>query len=133
MKLEGGCYCKELRYEVEGEIGMKGQCFCRECQYTTGGDSLFVIGVPEDGFKVTSGELKSFQRKDLDNGVIREFCPNCGTQVASRPMPGMLLIKVGTLDDRSVFDGPQMAIYTCDAQPYHKIPTDIPTFEKLPS
>ena len=47
-------------------------------------------------------------------------------------MPGMLLIKVGTLDDRSAFSGPQMAIYTCDAQPYHRVPTDIPTFEKLP-
>ena len=33
MKIEGGCYCKEVRYESTGEIGLKGQCFCRECQY----------------------------------------------------------------------------------------------------
>ena len=38
---------------------------------------------------------------------------------------------VGTLDDPSVFEGPQMAIYTCDAQKYHAVPTDIPTFEKM--
>ncbi|MEM7410864.1 MAG: GFA family protein [Myxococcota bacterium] len=132
MSYQGGCYCKEVRYEIEGEPAMKGQCFCRECQYATGGDSLLVMGVMDAAFKVTKGELKGFQRKDLDNGVVREFCPSCGTQVVSRPPGGMVMVKVGTLDDPAAFGGPQMAIYTCDKQPYHHVPTDIPTFEKLP-
>jgi len=133
MALTGGCYCKEVRYEATGDIGMKAQCFCRECQYITGGDSLLAIAVPEEGFKLTSGALKSFTRSDLDNAVTREFCPNCGTHVVTRPMPGMLMIKVGSLDDLSVFEsGPQMAIYTCDAQAYHKVPSEIPTFERTP-
>lgn len=132
MKLEGGCYCKEVRYESTGEIGMRAQCFCRECQYITGGDSLLIVGVPEDGFRVTKGALKGFKRPDLENGVTREFCPSCGTHVTTRAMPGMVMIKIGTLDDPSVFEKPQMAIYTCDAQAYHKVPTDIPTFEKVP-
>ena len=59
-------------------------------------------------------------------------CPNCGTHVTSLVMPGMTLIKVGTLDDRSHFGAPEMAIFTCDAQDYHEVPTAIPTFEKLP-
>ena len=132
MAIEGGCYCGALRYQVEGEAIMKGQCFCRECQYITGGDSLLVLGMPEAGFRVTSGELKSFQRSDLENAVTRQFCPTCGTHVASRPMPGMLILKIGTLDDPSVFEGPQMAIFTCDAQAYHRLPTEIPTFERVP-
>ena len=132
MKIEGGCYCKEIRYESEGEIGLRGQCFCRECQYITGGDSLLIIGVPEDGFKVTKGKLKGFKRTDIENAVTREFCPNCGTHVTTRAMPGLVIIKVGTLDDPSIFEGPQMAMYTCDKQAYHHVPTDIPTFDKRP-
>ena len=47
-------------------------------------------------------------------------------------MAGSLLVKVGTLDDRSVFEGPQMVIYTCDAQPFHRPTEGVPTFEKVP-
>ena len=31
MKLEGGCYCGEVRYVAEGEPTLKAQCHCREC------------------------------------------------------------------------------------------------------
>ena len=133
MSMTGGCYCKAVRYEVTGDPAMKAQCFCRECQYSTGGDSLLVMGIPEANFTLTQGELKGFQRSDLENGVIRMFCEQCGTQIASKPMPGMLMLKVGSLDDPSDFPGPDMAIFTCDAQPFHKVPEDIPTFEKMPS
>ena len=133
MKVEGGCYCGEVRYDAEGDPVMKGQCCCRECQYTTGGDSLFIMGMPEAGYSVTKGTPKGFKRTDIENAVTREFCPNCGTQIITRAMPGVVMIKVGTLDDRSVFEGPQMVIYTCDKQPYHNLPSGVPTFEKLPS
>ncbi len=133
MAIEGGCYCGQVRYEAEGDPVLKGQCFCRECQYITGGDSVLIMGVPEPGFKITKGTPKGFKRTDIDNAVTREFCPNCGTHLTTRAMPGMVMIKVGTLDDPSVFGGPQMAIFTCDKQPYHRVPTDIPTFDKLPS
>ena len=73
-----------------------------------------------------------FKRSDIENGVTREFCPNCGTHVTTLAMPGMVMIKVGTLDDPSIFGGPEMAIYTCDKQAYHHVPSDIPTFDKLP-
>jgi hypothetical protein len=132
MKLEGGCYCKEVRYESTGDAVMKGQCFCRECQYITGGDSVLIMGVPEDGFKVTKGKLKGFKRADLERGVTREFCPNCGTHITTRAMPGLVMIKIGSLDDPSVFGGPEMAIFTCDKQSYHRVPEGIPTFDKMP-
>ena len=47
-------------------------------------------------------------------------------------MPGAVLLKVGTLDDPSVFGAPQMAIFTIDEQSYHRVPEGVPTFERLP-
>ena len=132
MKLEGGCYCRNVRYESTGDVGLRGQCFCRECQYISGGDSVLIVGVPEDGFRITKGQTKAFRRSDLEHPVTREFCPDCGTHVTTRAMPGMVMIKVGTLDDPSVFGAPQMAIFTCDKQPYHRLAEGVPSFERLP-
>ena len=134
MEIEGGCYCGALRFKAEGESLFKGQCHCRECQYGSGGGPNFVMGLPESGFKYTSGAPKIFKRPDLDDPVTREFCGNCGTHILARSssMPEAVILKVGTLDDPSIFGGPQMAIFTIDQQSFHMIPEGIATFERMP-
>ncbi|MCE7998028.1 MAG: GFA family protein [Rhodobiaceae bacterium] len=134
MKVEGGCYCGELRYEVEGDALFKAQCHCRECQYISGGSPNVTMGMPESAFKYTKGTPKSFKRTDIDPAVTREFCGNCGTSMLSRApgAPGMVLLKVGSMDDPKLFEGPQVAIYTCDAQDFHMIPEGVASFDRLP-
>jgi hypothetical protein len=132
MKLEGRCYCGQVRYVAEGEPIMRGQCHCRECQYITGGAPNMFVLMPADGFRYTQGAPKQFTRSDIERPVTREFCPNCGTHVVTRPRPSAVVVKVGTLDDPSLFGKPDMAIYTIDKQPYHHIPDRLPNFERLP-
>lgn len=134
MKIEGGCYCGAVRFAAEGDALFRGQCCCRECQYVSGGHPNVVIGMPDDGFKYTKAQPKGFRRSDLENGVTREFCGECGTHLLTTTpgMPGVRLIKVGTLDDPSVFGQPEMVIYTCDKQSFHHIPEGVPTFDKVP-
>jgi hypothetical protein len=133
MKLEGGCYCGKVRYVAEGEPMRKGQCHCRECQFITGGAPNMFVVMPSAGFAYTEGAPKQFARGDLENPVTREFCPDCGTHVATRP-PGrpVVVVKVGTLDDPKLYGGPQMAIFTIDKQPFHQVPEGLPTFERMP-
>jgi hypothetical protein len=134
MKVEGGCYCGAVRYVAEGDAVFKGQCYCRECQYASGGSPNLVMGLPDAGFAYTKGKAKAFIRSDLENPVTREFCAECGTQLLSRApsLPGVALLKVGTLDDPSVFGGPQMAIFTIDKQSFHQLPDGVPSFERTP-
>jgi hypothetical protein len=134
MEIEGGCYCGAVRYKVEGDALFRGQCHCRECQFISGGAPNLTMGFPITSFSYTKGEAKPFQRADLDNGVVREFCADCGTHLVSKPptMP-MAMLKVGTMDDPSLFGGPQMAIYLCDKQDFHQVPDGIATFDGLPS
>jgi hypothetical protein len=133
MKLEGGCYCGDVRYVAEGDPMMKAQCHCRECQYITGGAVNMFVLMPRDGFRYTKGAPKQFTRKDLERPVTREFCAECGTHLVTRPtsVPAVV-VKVGTLDDPALFEGPRMAIYTIDKQPFHQIPEGLPAFERLP-
>ena len=132
MKFEGGCYCRKIRYVAEGEPRLKAQCHCRECQYITGGAPNTFIVMPAAGHKYTKGTPKAFTRSDLERAVTREFCPDCGTHLATKP-PGrpVVVVKVGTLDDPKQFT-PQMAIFTIDKQPFHHVPEGVPTFERVP-
>ncbi len=134
MELEGGCYCGAVRYRIEGEPLFRGQCHCRECQYISGGSPNVVLGMPAAGFRYTCGEPRAFRRPDLENPVTREFCGGCGTHLLSRAprLPDAVLLKVGTLDDPSAFGMPQVAIYTCDMQPFHVIPEGVVRFERAP-
>jgi hypothetical protein len=133
MKLEGGCYCGAVRYVAEGEPMLKAQCHCRECQYISGGAPNMFVLMPPGSFTYTKGTPKQFSRSDLEKPVTREFCAECGTHMVTRPrVTPAIVLKVGTLDDPSLFDGPQMAIYTVDKQAFHQIPEGLPAFERLP-
>lgn len=134
MKLSGGCYCGKVRYEAQGEPLMRGLCHCRECQYISGGGANVALAMPKSGFNYTSGEPKSFSREDLENPVERQFCADCGTSLASLPptLPDLIILKVGTLDDPSVFGKPDLAFYCVDKQAFHYLPDDIPQFDHLP-
>ena len=59
---------------------------------------------------------------------------DCGTQIISKApgMAGAVILKVGTLDDPSLYGGAQMAIFTIDKQSFHHIPDGVATFERLP-
>ena len=66
--------------------------------------------------------------------MTREFCADCGTQVLSKAphaLPDVMLIKVGTMDDPKLF-APDIAIFTCDQQPFQHVPEGMPAFERMP-
>lgn len=134
MSLEGGCYCGALRFEAAGKPALKAQCHCRECQYITGGAPNLFMLMPLAGFRYTRGTPALFTRDDLDAPVTREFCGTCGTHMVTRrlDMDSTLVLKIGTLDDPTVFDHPRMAIFTVDQQPFHHVPDGVPTFERMP-
>ena len=134
MKIDGGCYCGALRFAATGDPAFKAQCHCRECQYFSGGHPNVVMAFPEASFSYTKGAPKSFRRSDLDTPVSREFCAACGTQILARApgLPGMVILKVGTLDDPSLFGAPQMAIFLVDKQAFHHVPEGVATFERAP-
>ena len=133
MKLEGGCYCGRVRYVADGEPMMKAQCHCRECQYFSGGSPNMFLLMPPAGFSYAKGAPRQFTRCDLEGAVTREFCAEYGTHLTTlRPRLPAVILKVGTLDDPSLYGGPQMAIFTIDKQAFHHIPEGMPAFERLP-
>jgi len=85
-------------------------------------DFSYVVGVPT-----------LFARSDLQVPVQRYFCNNCGTAIGNMsPLrPRSVIVKVGTLDDPSVFVA-KLAIFTRDWQPFQHIKKCLPQYDRRP-
>ena len=132
MTLNGGCYCGALRYEIDGDIPMRGLCLCKTCQKISGGAGNLFIGLMASAFRYMHGEPAVFSL--TDKSPAREFCQTCGVQIASRSpkAPGGVIVRVGTLDDPSLVEGPQMVCWASEKQGYHVLPTGVPAFDTFP-
>ena len=122
-----------VRYVAEGEPVLRAQCHCRACQHISGGAPNLFMLMPAEGFAYTKGAPNTYTRPDKADAVTREFCAVCGTHMITR-RPGLppVVLKIGTLDDPSVYGGAQMAIFTAEGQPFHLIADRVPVFEGLP-
>ena len=130
--VSGGCYCGALRYRTALDGRIAGQCHCRACQHVAGGGPQYFHLVTPEGFAWTAGEARTFTREDLPAPVTRFFCGICGTHILTQRLDQRaLVLKVGTLDDPSVFV-PKVAICMDEAQPFHTVADDVAQFDGIP-
>jgi hypothetical protein len=131
--IEGGCLCGEVRYSADADPIFVGVCHCTDCQKFSGSAFATVVAVPAPALKVT-GALKSFTKPgDSGKSIHRRFCPECGSGVVDEgeTMPGIVMIGVGTLDDRS-WVKPQAEIYCDSAQSWVELGGKMTRFGKTP-
>jgi hypothetical protein len=122
-RMIGGCLCGAITYRCDAEPLLTAICHCRNCQKQTGTAFSLVVAVPKGALGIEGGTLKTF--KDMgDSGkpVLRKFCGNCGTPIASQldAMPELAFIKAGSLEDTSWLS-PSMEIWCDSSQPWVKI------------
>jgi len=102
-----------VRYELKADPMVTAVCHCTHCQRQSGGVFSTNLGVPEAAY-VQTGETKVFtDTGDSGKAVWRFFCPNCGSPILSKveAMPGIVMVKAGTLDDLSGLT-PGIEVYT---------------------
>ena len=112
--IAGGCLCGAVRYSAEGEPVAVALCHCNDCQRQSGAPFSLNLVVVAETLNV-EGDLKVFETVGTETGKPRErkFCGTCGSPVITliEEMPGMAIIKAGTLDDRSWLQ-PGMDLWT---------------------
>ena len=93
-----------------------------------------MVAVPQAALSI-EGTPKSYTSTgDSGKQVVSRFCPNCGSTLLSEAelMPGVSIIRGGTLDDRSWLS-PAMEIYCDSAQPWVQLGGGMQRFPKMPS
>jgi len=96
--LEGGCLCGQVRYRVVGAPVDAGYCHCRLCQRASGAPVLAWATFSGSAFSYQGAMPALFRATP---GAQREFCPNCGTQLAFRSdqHPEWVDVTLASLDD----------------------------------
>lgn len=81
--LEGGCFCGQVVYTLEGPTDFAGFCHCQSCRRASGAPLLAWTSVPEHRFRLLSGfeVLRSYSRS---GEVTWDFCGHCGTTLFYR-------------------------------------------------
>ena len=85
MICPGGCYCGQLRYEIDlasPDDARMSICHCPNCKKFTGSECGITAKIPRSSFKITKGSLKQ-HKKDNGSGTLltREFCDECGSGI----------------------------------------------------
>ncbi|MFQ5983164.1 MAG: GFA family protein [Woeseiaceae bacterium] len=125
---EGGCLCGAVRYISTAEPLDVGYCHCRMCQKLSGATVLPWASFATDNFGYSSGSPQIY--KSSAHGQ-REFCGNCGSQIAFRATDSdaTVEINVGTLDDPESVS-PEYHVW-CDSRvSWFEVVDDLPRHPK---
>jgi hypothetical protein len=123
--LEGGCWCRRVRYRVSGPPVLSLLCFCRDCLATSGTDGYAGMMVREDDFEKLSGETATHTRTSASGrNVERHFCSACGSNLWGATQLGLVSVAAGSLDDPNAFE-PTKAVFVSQAPAWARIPDGI--------
>jgi hypothetical protein len=125
MRLQGGCDCGDVRYEVEGPPLIVHACHCRWCQRETG--SAFALNAMIEADRVTllRGEPELVWVPSASGrGQVIARCPTCRIAVWSNYAgagPLLRFVRVGTLDTPDAAP-PDVQIFTASKLPWVVLP-----------
>jgi hypothetical protein len=127
----GSCLCRDIQYEVNGELGPIGHCHCRTCQKAHAAAFATTTRVKREGFRWMQGEdrLAYFESTP---GKKRFFCPRCGSHLmAAWDYASHVIVRVGSLDTDPGMR-PIVHIWTAHKAPWFEITDGLPQHSEFP-
>lgn len=107
--IEGGCFCRNIRYQIQPGAYLSVNCHCTMCRHVHGAPFVTWIVVPAEHFEHVGEQPRQLTSSSSGS---RYFCPDCGTHVAcvNRSHPDIIDVAVGSLDKPESFP-PTMEIF----------------------
>jgi ribosomal protein S18 acetylase RimI-like enzyme len=98
----GRCLCGAVRYAFDGPPNWQDHCHCESCRRATSSAFTSYFAASQGRWRWTAGAPARFGSSP---GVMRFFCPVCGSQMAyqSAARPDEIDFHAATLDDPTQF------------------------------
>lgn len=99
---EGGCLCAAIRFRVSGEPECSVVCHCVTCRRANAAASVAWLTFGRAQFEILSGHPRTYKSSQ---GVVRQFCGICGSQLFYETSSSQASIDVTTasMDKPSLF------------------------------
>jgi hypothetical protein len=129
MKLEGGCFCGAVRFELNGPVRQVTHCHCRHCRRLSGAPFLTYAEFLASEFTLTTGTPAQVNTRPE---VIRQFCSQCGTQLtySDSEFPHLIHVTIGSFDHPEPLV-PQDHIWCDRMLPWLQMDDDLPRYSRL--
>ena len=112
----GRCLCGAVRYRAAGAPIGTNICHCTQCQRQTGAPFAAFASFPADRIVLLAGQPAAYRATP---GVIREFCPACGSTLFwRRDGDGKIDVCLGTLDDPASIPPPEIQLWAAHRLPW---------------
>ncbi len=107
--IEGGCFCKRIRYTIDDGEYLTANCHCTTCRRVHAAPYVTWLVVPVTKFRYTRAAP---QQLESSADGTRYFCVGCGTHVAcvNTSHPQIIDITLGSLDAPERFE-PSLDVY----------------------
>ena len=83
---QGGCLCSAIRFRVSGEPIYSCICHCATCRRASAAPAVAWLTFDRGQVEMLTGDPRRFRSSE---GVLRQFCGTCGSQLSyehvSRP------------------------------------------------
>lgn len=130
-RIEGGCLCGEVRYEISSSLKHASNCHCSMCRKASGAADVSYATVTPGSFKWVKGRER-LARYDSSPGVSRLFCGNCGSSLGIEEGGQLVLVTLGTVDGDPGIE-PAEHLYVGSAAHWQRITDDLPQHDELPA
>lgn len=129
--MEGGCFCRAVRYRLASEPYDTGWCHCRVCQHISGAPAMAFTTVALADFILTTGDDAIGIVRTTSFGE-RRFCTRCGTPLTIHVahQPDEIDLTVASLDDPDVVR-PGFHIFYADRIGWAEAGDDLPRHDRL--
>ena len=98
MKVDGACYCGEVKINGTLSADKVIACHCTDCQKFSGAPFRAVAVMSAEQVTI-SGAIKEYLKiADSGNERVQGFCGNCGSQIyAADPAKTLFMVRTGCL------------------------------------
>ena len=126
-RMEGGCLCGAIRYQIAGYPRRTTNCHCLHCRRSSGAAFVTWVEFRPSDFKVVSGTPSRYESRPQ---VTRQFCEKCGTQLTYQHAnePDAIDVTACSLDNVDAVS-PEDHVWCDRMVPWVKIADGLPRYK----